>query len=499
MSWFSNLYDRSTFSIWPRWLAAPTNDSATTYVRTVAVIGAGPSGAAVAKYLHAEGHFAKIDVFERRSVLGGVWNTDESSPICDIGKFPSPIYEGMESNLPIPVMQYFDTNFKDGTPILPDAKTTRDYLVSYGEALSGMVHFRTEVLKVEPLREQETSTHKPWLVRYRSLETSVVFEEVYDAVVVCNGRYNQPYIPDVTGLKEWQLSYPGSISHSSEFRSSERFKGKKVLIVGYSHSGSDLASHIVKQCATPLLISTRSVYQRSANDTSDDKMMLPQVKELQSEGRAVHFVDGHVETDVDHILFATGFDYEHDFLSHLDDYKEHGATGVNTNTYLHMFWTPRPTLAFVLLPLRVLAFPFAESQAAVIARTWSGRLRLPSKEAMNRWVTNTSAQRGKGRAYHTFGSQDDVKYMSDLFDLCMTADEPHAGKLPPAIDARYRWLKKNAGAIRKAAEGEGENRHQVTKPEDVGFHFEGCSDDAKPPGNGIASKTNSEDCYSPRL
>ncbi|EJP61801.1 flavin dependent monooxygenase [Beauveria bassiana ARSEF 2860] len=48
----------------------------------------------------------------------------------------------------------------------------------------------------------------------------------------------------------------------------------------------------------------------------------------------------------------------------------------------HIFHVGHPNLAFVMLHLRVVAFPFAESQVAVIARVWSGRLRLPPYEEM---------------------------------------------------------------------------------------------------------------------
>ncbi|KAI9753222.1 MAG: hypothetical protein M1815_006287 [Lichina confinis] len=44
-----------------------------------------------------------------------------------------------------------------------------------------------------------------------------------------------------------------------------------------------------------------------------------------------------------------------------------------------------PTLAFVALPQRIIPFPFAECQAAIIARVWANRLKLPSLAEMNDW------------------------------------------------------------------------------------------------------------------
>lgn len=42
-------------------------------VETVAVIGAGPCGVPVAKALVAEGKFKKIQVYEQRDNVGGLW------------------------------------------------------------------------------------------------------------------------------------------------------------------------------------------------------------------------------------------------------------------------------------------------------------------------------------------------------------------------------------------------------------------------------------------
>lgn len=40
---------------------------------TIAIIGAGPSGVAVAKALLGENSFSKIKLFERQDQVGGVW------------------------------------------------------------------------------------------------------------------------------------------------------------------------------------------------------------------------------------------------------------------------------------------------------------------------------------------------------------------------------------------------------------------------------------------
>ena len=52
-----------------------SSDSSRTSIRarTIAIVGAGPSGVAAAKYLRAEKAFDKIVLFEQRSRSGGIW------------------------------------------------------------------------------------------------------------------------------------------------------------------------------------------------------------------------------------------------------------------------------------------------------------------------------------------------------------------------------------------------------------------------------------------
>lgn len=47
--------------------------SSVTHVKTVAVIGAGPSGLSAVKALDEEKAFDTIRVFERRDRVGGTW------------------------------------------------------------------------------------------------------------------------------------------------------------------------------------------------------------------------------------------------------------------------------------------------------------------------------------------------------------------------------------------------------------------------------------------
>jgi len=48
----------------------------------------------------------------------------------------------------------------------------------------------------------------------KNLKTEEVSVSLFDAVIVANGHYNDPYVPKILGIREWNAAYPGSISHS---------------------------------------------------------------------------------------------------------------------------------------------------------------------------------------------------------------------------------------------------------------------------------------------
>lgn len=63
---------------------------------------------------------------------------------------------------------------------------------------------------------------------------------VYDAVMVCNGHYKDPLLPNIKG----QEKFKGRQWHSHDYRSPEEFKDKRVLLVGAGPSGTDIAVQI---------------------------------------------------------------------------------------------------------------------------------------------------------------------------------------------------------------------------------------------------------------
>ncbi|KAL8898414.1 MAG: hypothetical protein Q9207_006709 [Kuettlingeria erythrocarpa] len=449
-------------------------------VNSVAIVGGGPSGIAAAKYLLAENHYSKIKIFEQRATAGGIWNYSDSGNTnaqedsgggncSDSTLIPSPMYDGLESNIPLSIMQYSDVSFPNNTPLLPDWQTILQYLKDYARDTEHMTVFQRKVVDVRP--DPEDGLER-WILTSLDIGTKHEEQEVFDAVIVANGRYNDPYVPEIPGLNAWRAAYPTAISHSKFYRNSTPFKDKKVVIVGYSSSGEDIGDRIESVCSSPLLVSLKST-----NKTAQlaGKQLVSEIAEFLVEDRAIRFSDGRLETNVDHVVFCTGYSYSYPFLSSLPAFSDGFG---NQDAWQHIFYIPRPTLAFVLLPLRVNAFPFSESQSALIARIWSNRLILPDKRRMEEWMTRRVAERGSGKSFHKFGYPADADYMDEMLGLCMQATRKEGlvnsglGKLPPNWGEKERWTRQRIHELRKAVQDKGEDRHEVKTLEHIGFDFE---------------------------
>jgi hypothetical protein len=73
-------------------------------------------------------------------------------------------------------------------------------------------------------------------------------------VIVATGPERQPYTPEWPG----QETFQGVFIHSAEFRHSDDYIGKKVLIVGASNSGVDIGNHLSEVAIGPSWVSIRN-------------------------------------------------------------------------------------------------------------------------------------------------------------------------------------------------------------------------------------------------
>ncbi|KAJ4965419.1 hypothetical protein NE237_017268 [Protea cynaroides] len=78
---------------------------------------------------------------------------------------------------------------------------------------------------------------KKWHVKAKNLLSNEVEEYVSEFLVVATGENAKGFIPNITGLH----NYEGEIAHSSEYKNGGPFSDKDVLVVGCGNSGMEIA------------------------------------------------------------------------------------------------------------------------------------------------------------------------------------------------------------------------------------------------------------------
>jgi hypothetical protein len=152
---------------------------------------------------------------------------------------------------------------------------------------------------------------------------------------------------------------------------------------------------------------------------SGDAVAKPNVARL--DGRAVHFVDGSVE-QVDAIIYATGYNitfpfFDRDFISAPDNvirlYKRMFKPGIDDLVFVG-FAQAIPTL-----------FPFAETQAKLMARYFAGTYRPPEPDEMERAI-DSDEKRDVGHYKKVARNTQQVDYF--VYDHLIRTREIPAGR-----------------------------------------------------------------------
>jgi len=412
--------------------------------RRVAVIGGGSAGMTTARFLRKAGHEPVI--FEAGEAFGGVW---ADRPTNDV------VYKGLQTNLPTVVMQSPDLDFPPDVPSYVTKKMLGDYIDAYGRAfgLHSLTKFGAEVTRVTPT----DSTPPRWRVEWSS--DCAAHSDVFDAVVVASGHYNEPYLPSLPGEADWLAGDTSrSIMHSLRYTDPEEFRGKSVLVVGGRASGVDIARMLYgvaswvyvleKKCTAAVTHSDEAVTHVPVGTRlcRDGRLATP----TGDGGDGGDGASGSVVVDgppVERVVLATGYLYAFPFLDETECGMTFAGERSATPLYQHIMHASKPTLAFVGIPLSVpCPIPFFECQAAYLAEQWSRpdtQLAAPDETAeREKWVA--SMRRAVGNRSQDLhytstgflgpGTYSAWKYMRKL--LCTI----HAAR-PPAEDAES-WLER---------------------------------------------------------
>lgn len=198
--------------------------------RAFALIGAGPSGLAMAKTLIEQG--IPFQGFELNSDVGGLWDIDGPR---------STMYETAHLISSKRMTEFTDFPMEEGVADYPSHRELKRYFSAFADRFDLRRHFRfgAEVLKAEPLGVSGTG----WTVVWRDAEGGT-HEQVFAGLIIANGTLSEPNMPRFEG------SFSGELIHSSAYRSPTIFAGKRVLIVGAGNSGCDIAIDAVHHAAS---------------------------------------------------------------------------------------------------------------------------------------------------------------------------------------------------------------------------------------------------------
>ncbi|KAI8186634.1 Thiol-specific monooxygenase [Colletotrichum sp. SAR 10_75] len=396
-------------------------------IKRVAVIGAGPAGAIAIDALAKEKAFDVIRVFERREASGGCWIGDKEAPphLTDFTSladrtadrpipipksFPaqtptqkaprfteSGIYPYLETNVDAIPMSFSDAPISEERtpnsialhgPSTPFRHWTvmRDYVRRIVDEYEGFVSYNTTVELAEKVGDE-------WKVvlRKEGKHSDEWWVERFDAVVVATGHYWVPYVPKIEGLEEFERARPGSVIHSKHYRGREDFCGKRVVVVGASVSGADISVDLINTAKLPIysVVNGRKANLYFGDGAFHHPKISRQATISRIEGRTVHFIDGTSVSDVDSIIFATGFTWTLPFLPTVE-VRNNRVTGL----YQHVIYHRDPTLLFIGAVAAGLTFKIFEWQAVLAARVLSGRARLPPVEEQAKWEADRVAEMG---------------------------------------------------------------------------------------------------------
>lgn len=183
------------------------------------IIGASAAGLAAAKCLADQG--VEAQVIEASDTIGLRWQNH---------------YHRLHLHTPKSRSALPGLAFPPDTSRYPSRQQVVDYLQEYARTFGITPQFNTRVNRL---------SHDGTLWHLDTTNGPLTAPRV----ILATGYNNVPRRPDKPGLD----SFPGPILHSSEYDSGRRFKGMRVLVVGFGNSGCEIAIDLHEQGASPAI------------------------------------------------------------------------------------------------------------------------------------------------------------------------------------------------------------------------------------------------------
>ncbi|RWW77048.1 hypothetical protein BHE74_00014817 [Ensete ventricosum] len=199
------------------------------------IVGAGPSGLAVAACLEAKGVPSMI--LERSNCIASLWQLKT--------------YDRLRLHLPKRFCQLPLAPFPSCFPTYP----TKQQFVAYLEAYARRFHIRPCFNHTVVSAEYDARVQL-WRVRAVRPGNGKAVEYVSRWLVVATGENAEAAVPDIDGMS----IFKGPIIHTSSYKSGDEFQGKRVLVIGCGNSGMEVCLDLCDHSVRPRIVVRDSVH-----------------------------------------------------------------------------------------------------------------------------------------------------------------------------------------------------------------------------------------------
>ncbi|WJG10280.1 NAD(P)-binding domain-containing protein [Aliiglaciecola sp. LCG003] len=238
------------------------------------VIGAGPMGLCTVRRLKEQG--IEVIGLEANSDVGGLWDIDSPT---------STMYDSAHLISSKKMTEFDDFPMAENVATYPRHDQLKKYFQEYAKHFGLNPHYRFGcwVEKVEP----EGSN---WRIVYRQNDQR--HELLASGLLLANGTLHHPNVVKFEG------QFAGQMLHSCDYRSTDIFADKRVLIIGCGNSGCDIAVDAVHRAKSVDMVVRRGYYflpkfvAGRPTDTLGGKIRLPNRLKQALDGLLVKLISG---------------------------------------------------------------------------------------------------------------------------------------------------------------------------------------------------------------
>ncbi|XP_072965440.1 indole-3-pyruvate monooxygenase YUCCA2-like [Typha angustifolia] len=200
------------------------------------IVGAGPSGLAVAACLKDKG--IPSLVVERANCIASLWQLKT--------------YDRLRLHLPKKFCELPLMPFPAGFPTYP----TKQQFVAYLEAYVKRFDIRPAFDETVVGAERDVLGY--WRVKTEGggEKEGKRTEYVCRWLVVATGENAEAVVPEIEGIR----GFRGSVLHTSAYRSGDAYRGKRVLVVGCGNSGMEVCLDLCNHNARPSMVVRDTVH-----------------------------------------------------------------------------------------------------------------------------------------------------------------------------------------------------------------------------------------------